>query len=49
MLVVGWDSVAAHMVDFRASEGFGAWRTLAGPFFKSTPDVYHVETALDGF
>lgn len=49
LLVVGWDSVAAHMVDFRASDGFQAWRALAGPFFKATPDVFHVETAVDGF
>lgn len=49
LLVVGWDSVAAHMVDFRASDGFQAWRALAGPFFQSTPDVFHVETAIDGF
>lgn len=49
LLVVGWDSVDAHMVEFRASEGFNAWRALAGPFFRGTPDVYHVEQALAGF
>jgi quinol monooxygenase YgiN len=49
LLVIGWESVAAHTVDFRASDGFQAWRTLAGPFFKTIPDVFHVETAIDGF
>lgn len=49
MLVVGWDSVAAHMIDFRASPGFQAWRALAGPFFVTPPDVDHVETACDIF
>lgn len=49
MLVVGWDSVDAHMVDFRGSDGFQAWRALVGPFFKSAPDVDHVEPAVQGF
>ncbi len=49
LLVVGWTSVAAHMVDFRGSDGFQAWRALAGPFFKTAPDVFHIETAIDGF
>jgi quinol monooxygenase YgiN len=40
-LVVGWESVEAHMVDFRESEGFQAWRALAGPFFVGTPSVEH--------
>ena len=49
LLVVGWDSVDAHMVDFRASDGFQAWRALAGPFFKGAPDVFHIEPAVGGF
>lgn len=40
-LVIGWDSVEAHMVVFRKSEGFQAWRALAGPFFVATPSVEH--------
>lgn len=45
-LVVGWESVEAHMVDFRESDGFQAWRTLAGPFFVAPPSVEHVATVL---
>ncbi|EQB12848.1 antibiotic biosynthesis monooxygenase family protein [Sphingobium lactosutens] len=45
-LIVGWDSVDAHMVDFRASEGFQSWRALASPFFVSPPAVEHVETVI---
>ena len=45
-LVVGWDSVEAHMVDFRASSGFQQWRTLAGPFFTGPARVVHVETVI---
>lgn len=45
-LVVGWESVDAHMVDFRASPGFQAWRSLASPFFVEPPAVEHVEQVL---
>lgn len=45
-LIVGWESVDAHMVDFRNSEGFQHWRALAGPFFVSPPNVEHVETVI---
>lgn len=41
-LIVGWDSVEAHMVDFRESAGFQAWRSLASPFFVEPPKVEHV-------
>ena len=46
LLVVGWDSVDAHMVDFRASEGFQVWRTLASPFFTAPPSVEHVAQVI---
>ena len=49
MLVVGWDSVDAHMVDFRGSPGFAAWRALTSRFFVSPPMVDHVEAAIEGF
>ncbi len=45
-LVVGWESVDAHVVDFRTSEGFQAWRALASPFFLSAPSVEHVEQII---
>lgn len=45
-LVVGWESVEAHMVDFRASEGFAKWRELASPFFVGAPSVEHVERVI---
>lgn len=48
-LVVGWDSVEDHMVHFRESDGFQAWRALAGPHFASPPRVEHVARVLDIF
>lgn len=45
-LVVGWESVEAHMTDFRESEGFQVWRSLAGPFFTAPPCVEHLAQAI---
>lgn len=45
-LQVGWANVEAHMVDFRESAGFQAWRALAGPYFVATPEVEHVATVI---
>jgi len=42
-LVVEWESVQAHMIDFRESEGFQQWRALASPHFAQAPAVEHVE------
>jgi len=46
LLVIGWESVEAHTVDFRGSPDFQAWRALAGPFFAATPSVEHVIRAV---
>lgn len=45
-LMIGWETVDNHMVDFRNSDGFTAWRSLAGPFFISPPEVEHVYDAF---
>ncbi|MEU9151822.1 antibiotic biosynthesis monooxygenase [Streptomyces sp. NPDC048417] len=41
LLLVGWESVEAHTVGFRASERFARWRALVGPFFAAPPAVEH--------
>jgi quinol monooxygenase YgiN len=48
-LVVGWETIEAHMVDFRQSPAFESWRALVGPFFTAPPVVEHVEEAYTGF
>ncbi|WIB00265.1 antibiotic biosynthesis monooxygenase [Curtobacterium sp. MCBA15_012] len=48
-LFVGWDSVEAHTIDFRQSEGFAAWRALVHTFFAEPPRVEHVSTVLKAF
>jgi quinol monooxygenase YgiN len=41
-LFVQWESVEAHMVDFRNSAAFQEWRRVVGPFFAAPPTVEHV-------
>lgn len=48
-LVVGWNTVEDHMVGFRESDAFTAWRAAVGPFFTAPPHVVHVEEAVSGF
>jgi heme-degrading monooxygenase HmoA len=44
LLVVDWETLENHMVDFRESEDFQAWRALVTPYFAAAPVVEHVET-----
>jgi quinol monooxygenase YgiN len=48
-LVVGWETLDNHVVDFRGSEGFQAWRGLVGSHFALTPKVEHFDTVVAGF
>jgi len=41
VLLVEWDSVDAHQDNFRATERFGQWRGLIGPYFAAPPVVEH--------
>jgi heme-degrading monooxygenase HmoA len=41
VLLVEWDSVAAHEENFRATERFTTWRSLIGPYFAAPPVVEH--------
>ena len=45
-LVVDWETVDDHMVDFRQSDDFQAWRKLVGPYFESPPDMHHEQQVL---
>jgi len=48
-LMVRWDTVENHTVDFRGSADFQEWRRLVGPYFAATPAVEHTEALLLGF
>ncbi len=41
VLLVEWDSVAAHQENFRETDRFARWRGLIGPYFASPPVVEH--------
>jgi heme-degrading monooxygenase HmoA len=41
VLLVEWDSVEAHLDNFRATDRFTRWRALLGPFFDGAPRVEH--------
>jgi heme-degrading monooxygenase HmoA len=41
VLLVEWDTVEAHVENFRATERFAAWRALIGPYFAAPPHVEH--------
>lgn len=41
LLLVGWESLEAHEVNFRQSERFPQWRALIGPYFAAAPRVEH--------
>ncbi len=41
ILLVEWESVAAHEEEFRGTERFANWRAAIGPFFDGPPDVQH--------
>jgi heme-degrading monooxygenase HmoA len=45
-LLVKWETVENHTVDFRGSADFAEWRALVGPYFASPPEVEHTETVL---
>jgi quinol monooxygenase YgiN len=41
VLLVEWDSVEAHLENFRATDRFTTWRDLIGPYFAAAPRVEH--------
>lgn len=47
LLLVGWDSVDAHVVGFRESELFPRWRAAVGDFFAKPPNVTHYTGTVD--
>lgn len=41
VLMIFWDSLENHTVDFRESQAFLEWRAIVGPFFAQAPIVEH--------
>jgi len=41
VLMIGWDTLENHTVDFRQGPLFAEWRAIVGPFFAAPPNVEH--------
>ena len=48
LLLVRWDSVAAHEVGFRQSPEYQQWRKLLHHFYDPFPTVLHYEQVASG-
>ena len=42
LLLIYWDNLESHTVDFRGSSAFADWRAIVGPFFAKPPHVEHM-------
>ena len=41
LLMIFWETLESHTVDFRGSSAFGQWRSIVGSYFASPPSVEH--------
>lgn len=41
VLMIFWDTLENHTVDFRGSAAFADWRAIVGPYFAEPPKVEH--------
>ena len=41
LLMIFWDTLENHTVDFRQGPLFAQWRAIVGPYFASPPQVEH--------
>ncbi len=41
VLMLYWQTLENHTVDFRESEAFQSWRSIVGPFFAAPPVIEH--------
>ena len=47
ILLVNWESLEAHTVGFRGSEGYQEWKQLLHHFYDPFPTVEHYELILE--
>ena len=45
ILMIYWETLENHTVDFRGSDAFATWRSHVGPFFLQPPVVEHFTLA----
>lgn len=47
-MFVEWETIEAHMIEFRNSDSFLEWRKICGPYFQSPPRVEHLVIIVEG-
>jgi len=47
LLVIGWEKLEDHTVDFRNSDDYQRWRELVGGLFAAPPSVDHTEIVIE--
>jgi hypothetical protein len=45
-LMIQWETLENHTVDFRGSDNWKAWRELVSHCFAGTPEVEHTNTVV---
>jgi heme-degrading monooxygenase HmoA len=43
LLMIYWDTLENHTIDFRQGPLFAQWRAIVGPYFAAPPVVEHFE------
>ncbi|MDH5539183.1 MAG: antibiotic biosynthesis monooxygenase [Rhizobacter sp.] len=46
VLMIYWETLENHTVDFRQGPQFAQWRAIVGPFFAAPPAVEHFELVV---
>ena len=46
LLMIRWETLENHTVDFRGSAAFAEWRAIVGPWFAAPPLVEHFELLI---
>ncbi len=47
LLLIWWQTLENHTVDFRQGPLFAEWRSFIGPFLAQPPNVEHFELAFE--
>jgi len=49
IMIVHWETLENHLVDFRQSEGLRRWRELTTPLYAEPVHIENFEVAVEGF
>ncbi|MDQ6681173.1 MAG: antibiotic biosynthesis monooxygenase, partial [Pseudomonadota bacterium] len=47
LLMIWWQTLENHTVDFRESPLFAQWRAIVGPYFAVPPQVEHFRVVVE--